>query len=127
MIQGVGIDIIEISRIEQIIRYGREPLLRKVFTEKEIEYCESKKRKYEHYAVRFAAKEAFFKALGQGWRDGVSWKDVEVTIDKVGKPGVKVEGKTKELFEEMKAKRALLSLSHSEGYALAQVILESWR
>ncbi len=102
---------------------GRQHL-ETVFTDKEIEYCEGKARKAEHYGVRFAAKEAVLKALKCGWRDGLGFGDIEVLDDELGQPRVFVQGKVKALFEKRGIKQASISLSHSKENALAVVILE---
>ncbi len=125
MIQGIGIDIIEIERIKEAINKGGERFVRRVFTNLEINYCNKKRLKYQHFAVRFAAKEAVFKALGTGWQKGVRWVDVEIVNDKLGKPMINLFGKTKELAEKMKIKRIYISLSHSANYAIAQIIFEN--
>ncbi len=124
MIFGIGTDIIELDRVAQMIARGRQ-YLRTIFTEKEIEYCESKARKAEHYAVRFAAKEAALKALSCGWRDGLGFADIEVLDDPQGKPQVFVHGKVKDLFEQNRIKQTSISLSHSRQNAIAVIILES--
>ena len=124
MIQGIGIDIVDIERIKEAINKGGERFIRRVFTNLEINYCNKKRLKYQHFAVRFAAKEAVFKALGTGWQKGVRWVDVETLNDKLGKPMINLFGKVKELSHEMKIKRIHVSLSHSANYAIAQVILE---
>lgn len=123
MIFGIGTDIIETERIGDMVARGRQ-YLETIFTDKEIEYCESKARKFQHYAVRYAAKEAALKALGTGWRDGLSFCDIEVIDDERGQPQVFVHGKVKELFEHHQIKQTSLSLSHSRETAIAVIILE---
>ncbi|MBI5631540.1 MAG: holo-ACP synthase [Elusimicrobia bacterium] len=106
----MGVDIVEIERIRKLAR--RTPrFLTRVFTREEISYCRAKKNPWQHFAVRFAAKEAVWKALGT---DGVSLKDISVDRDARGKPGVLIKGKPARGFK--------LSLSHSEHYALAAAI-----
>lgn len=124
MIFGIGTDIIETERIGKLVARGR-PYLETIFTEKEIEYCESKARKSEHYAVRYAAKEAALKALSVGWRDGLAFCDIEVIDDERGKPEVFVHGKVRELFERLQIQRTSISLSHSRETAIAVIILET--
>ncbi len=124
MIFGIGTDIIELDRVAQMIARGRQ-YLQTIFTEKEIEYCESKARKAEHYAVRFAAKEAALKALSCGWRHGLGFSEIEVLDDAQGKPQVFVYGKVKDLFEQNRIKQTSISLSHSRQNAIAVIILES--
>ncbi len=124
MIQGIGIDIVEIERLRKAMKRGKERFMRLVFTNTEIDYCNKKRLKYQHFAVRFAVKEAFMKALGTGWQNGIKWRDIETVNDKLGKPNLNLFGKAKELASEMKVKEIHVSLSHSENYAIAQVILE---
>jgi holo-[acyl-carrier protein] synthase len=125
MIVGTGIDIAETRRIaESIQRYG-ERFRNRIYTLREIEYCEGFKNKAERYAARFAAKEAAFKALGTGWRHGVRWPDVEVTHLPSGKPELALHGRALEIARELKVARAMVSLSHADHYAVAQVIFES--
>ncbi len=125
MIVGTGIDIAETERIERSMeRYG-ERFRNRVYTPEEIAYCERFKNKAERYAARFAAKEAVFKALGTGWREGVRWQDVEVTHLPSGKPVVSLKGRAQEVANRLGAVRAEVSLSHANHYVVAQVILES--
>ena len=124
MIISIGIDIIEIRRVSEALR--RTPRLReRVFTEQERAYCDSRgAASAQHYAARFAAKEAAFKALRTGWRDGLSWHHVEVTSDEAGAPTLQLAGHARSLFEAMGATHAHLSLSHTSEHAVAQVIFE---
>ncbi|MFB3903280.1 MAG: holo-ACP synthase [Acidobacteriota bacterium] len=124
MIIGVGVDIVEIRRISQAIT-GSESMARRVFTGREIEYCGQGKTQYQHYAGRFAAKEAALKALGTGWQGGIRWTDVEVVPGAGGKPELCLYGKARELFQKSGANRALLSITHSKEYAVAVVVLEN--
>jgi holo-[acyl-carrier protein] synthase len=124
VIFGIGTDIIEVARIGEMAARGRQ-YLETIFTEKEIEYCESKSRKSQHYAVRYAAKEAALKALSIGWRDGLGFCEIEVLDDERGKPQVFVHGKVKALFEQLQIKQTSISLSHSKESAIAVVILET--
>src|SRR6266700_7491159 len=125
MIVGTGIDIAEVPRIaESIVRFG-DRFLRRIFTEEEIRYCESKSNRIERYAARFAAKEAAMKALGTGWSRGVRWRDIEVFRQPGGRPTIKFHGKAAELAARMNTKNVALSLSHTSEQAIAQVILES--
>lgn len=124
MIIGTGIDIAEVPRIAAAIeRYG-ERFLRRVFTTAEIKYCESKVNRTERYAARFAAKEAGLKAIGTGWKRGVGWHEVEVGREPGGRPTVVFSGKAGEFAARLGVRRALLSISHTAQYAIAQVILE---
>jgi holo-[acyl-carrier protein] synthase len=125
MIVGTGIDIAEVHRIAATIeRFGRR-FIDRVFTPGEIRYCESKANKAERYAARFAAKEAAMKAIGTGWRLGVRWQDFEVQRAPGGRPTMVFHGKAAEFFGKLGAVRAHLSLTHTDQFAMAQVILES--
>jgi len=123
MVQGIGVDIIEIPRIKKMIEadIGFEE---KIFTPREINYCRTKFRKEIHYAARFAAKEAFFKALGTGWRDGMSWQDISVENDTLGKPEISLSGKTQEKFSQKNCSRINLTISHTKDTAVAFVVIE---
>lgn len=123
MIAGVGIDIIEVERVaEKINKEGgfRELL----FSKKEIDYCESKTNKFEHYAARFAAKEAFFKSIGTGWMESTSLNEVEITNDHAGKPELNLLGTTQKTLASLGVIKILVSLSHLKTMASAVVIIE---
>lgn len=123
MIRGTGIDIIEVDRIEKVM--GRDIGFRdKIFTPEEIEYCESKRHKYQHYAARFSAKEAFLKAIGTGWRYGIRFGDIGVIHDELGKPEIKCSGKAKEWIDQEGITNIHVSLSHLKELATAVVVLE---
>lgn len=114
MIQGIGIDIIEVERVKKLVE--RTPrALEKVYTPRETQYCLEKKNKYQHLAARFAAKEAFFKALGKR----IAWTDVELTNLASGKPELHIKAKERFPFDHVH-----VSISHITEYALAVVILE---
>ena len=124
MIVGIGIDISEPHRLEEAVeRYGRR-FLERIFTPREIVYCDRKRNKWERYAARFAAKEAAFKALGTGWRRGVRWQEAEVVNQPSGKPTLELTGKAREFAQRLGVKAISLSLTHSTQFALAQVIFE---
>ena len=124
MILGIGTDIIEVSRIRQALeRYG-ERFVRRLFTVAEMEYCSARKNAALHYAGRFAAKEAAFKAIGRGWGGDVSWKDVEITNLPSGKPQITFHGKALELVTEKMMVRAFVTISHIEEHATAVVVIE---
>ncbi len=125
MIVGTGVDIVETERIEAALGRHGHRFTRRLFTPTEIEYCEGFKNRAERYAARFAAKEAAFKALGTGWREGVRWLDVEVTHLASGKPELRLAGQAHELAAAMRVARTFVTLSHSDRYAVAQVIFES--
>jgi holo-[acyl-carrier protein] synthase len=125
MIVGTGIDIAEVPRIAESIQRFGERFLRRVFTEGEINYCDSKANRVERYAARFAAKEAAMKALGTGWSRGVRWRDIEVVRQPGGRPTIEFHGKAAEFAGRLNARNVALSLSHTPEQAIASVILES--
>jgi holo-[acyl-carrier protein] synthase len=125
MIVGSGIDIAEVPRIAESIKRFGERFIRRVFTEGEIRYCDTKANRIERYAARFAAKEAAMKAIGTGWNHGVAWRDVEVCRMPGGRPTITFHGKAAEFAAQLGTKHIALSLSHTEEFAIAQVILES--
>jgi holo-[acyl-carrier protein] synthase len=127
MIIGTGIDLAEVDRIQAALedpRIGRR-FRDRVFTEKEIAYCEKKRRgKYESYAGRFAAKEAVMKALGRGWGAKVRWLDIEVVRARSGKPEIALHDKTAQLAAELGIHRWALSITHTKEHGLAYVIAQ---
>lgn len=125
VIVGLGVDIAEVERIEAAIARHGEPFLRRVFTADEIAYCESHKNRFERYAGRFAAKEATMKALGTGWRRGVRWVDIEVVRQPGGRPAIKLSGAAEEHARRLGVRHIVLSITHTNHTALAQVIFES--
>lgn len=122
MIIGIGTDIAEVHRIAKSIENAA--FREKVFSQAEIAYCESKANKAESYTARFAAKEAFFKSLGTGWRGGMLFSEVEVWNDELGKPELKIIGTTAALIREKNIKIIHVSLSHIKDIAVATVVLE---
>ena len=124
MIVAIGIDIIEVARIREVLL--RTPRFReRVFTPNERAYCDSRGAvAAQHYAARFAAKEAALKALQTGWRGGISWQDVEVASRESGAPYLVLHGPVLELFKNSGASAAHLSISHTSEHAIAQVVLE---
>jgi holo-[acyl-carrier protein] synthase len=124
MIVSIGIDIIEVARIREVLL--RTPRFReRVFTAAERAYCDSRGAvAAQHYAARFAAKEAMLKALQTGWRGGISWQDVEIAARESGAPYLMLHRAVKELFEVSGATVAHLSLSHTSEHAIAEVVLE---
>ncbi len=125
MIVGTGTDIAEVPRIALSIERFGQRFLDRVFTAKEIAYCQSKRNSVERFAARFAAKEAAMKALGTGLNRGVTWHDVEVGREPGGRPTIVFSGKAAEFATSLGSKRVALSLSHTEQLAIAHVILES--
>jgi holo-[acyl-carrier protein] synthase len=125
MITGVGVDIVEISRIERAIgEYGAR-FVNRVFTDREIDYCERIARKAERYATRFAAKEAARKALGAAIPVvALSWHDVEIISSTEGAPQLQFHGRAAEIVEKLAIVRYHVSLSHAQDHAVAFVVLE---
>lgn len=121
MIEGVGIDVVEISRMQRTVAVWGNIFLDRVFTAKEISYAGTKQNPTPHIAARFAVKEAVAKALSTGWREGFRWKDVEVENDSLGKPSVVLYGHVRELLKES---NILVSISHSENIVVAFAIIE---
>lgn len=124
MIVGTGVDIVDISRFERFVAEGNMPLLVRLFTSGEREYCAARKRSAQHYALRFAAKEAYLKALGTGLREGMSWQEVEVVNDPLGRPELRLSGRALELFRQRGGGKSHLSLSHDGNWGVAMVVLE---
>jgi holo-[acyl-carrier protein] synthase len=124
MIVGTGIDLVNMERIERAVNRWGNLFLRRVFTEKEIEWCLKRTRPSECFAIRFAAKEAFLKAIGWGLRNGIQWIDIEVENDAMGKPFFVVYRKARGVLEVLRVQSSLLTLSHEPPYAVAHVILE---
>jgi holo-[acyl-carrier protein] synthase len=123
MIAGLGIDIIEVERVAEKI--SKENGFRElVFSENEISYCESRTNKFEHYAARFAAKEAFFKAIGTGWLKDTAFNEIEIIHNECGKPGISFLGATKATTDAMGITNLLVSLTHIKTAASAVVIIE---
>lgn len=122
MIIGIGTDLIEIARLEKSI--GKPAFLKRIFSEKELELCDGKQSRLQSLAARFAAKEAFMKALGTGWTEGISFCEIEILNDDKGAPLVNLLGKTREKADELGVKRICISLSHIKELASATVILE---
>jgi holo-[acyl-carrier protein] synthase len=125
MIVGTGIDIAEVPRIREAIARHGQRFLQRIFTESEIQYCESKANRVERYAARFAAKEAGMKAIGTGWNHGVRWRDIEVARKPGGRPMLLLHGKAAEFAARLGAVNIALSLTHTAEQAMAQVILEN--
>jgi len=125
MIIGIGVDIAEVPRMRDAIERHGERFLQRVFTPAEIAYCRRRKNSSERFAARFAAKEAAMKAIGTGWNLGVRWRDVEVCRMPGGRPTIQFHGKAAEFAAKLGAKHVALSISHTEQFAIAQVILEN--
>ena len=125
MILSIGIDIVEVYRIHDTI--ARTPrFAERFFTSQERKYCEGKGAAgTQSYAARFAAKEAFLKALKTGWRGKITWHDVEVVVDGDGVPSLNITGEAKKLLDAQGAAHVHLSIAHTTEHAVAEVILES--
>lgn len=124
MIVGTGVDLAEVGRIRQsIARYGRR-FVERIYTPAEIAYVERKANRFERYAARFAAKEAGMKAIGTGWRRGVTWQDFEVVNLPSGRPTLKLHGVAADFARRMGVRNISLSLTHTAELGMAHVILE---
>ena len=122
MIVGVGLDLCEVGRVRRLLEKERERFVRRVYREAEIAYCDARRRPELHYAARFAAKEAFLKALGRGWRLG--WTQLEVVRGASGKPDLRLTGKAAEAGERRGVARVHLTLTHTAEMAAAVIVLE---
>jgi holo-[acyl-carrier protein] synthase len=121
-IVGVGTDITECLRIARMIDRHGELFISRVFTPEEIRYCQSRKQATQHFAGRWAAKEAVLKALGTGWRRGISWRDIEIRIRPGGRPVVAVRGDLREVVGQLGVAKLLVSISHCRTHATAYAI-----
>ena len=119
---GIGTDIVECLRIAQMIERHGELFITRVYTEHEIEYCQSRKQATQHFAGRWAAKEAVLKALGTGWRRGISWRDVEVRNLRSGSPLITLYGGARDYMLEQDISKVLISISHCRSHATAYAI-----
>jgi len=121
VIRGIGVDVVDVRRMKTMLEKKGEPFIGKVFTESEIAYCRAKKQPHEHFAARFAAKEAVSKAIQTGWSGAFRWKDVEVFNEPSGAPRVQLYNETATLLEGCSLH---LSLSHTENTVVAFVVIE---
>ena len=124
-ILGIGTDIIECPRIGKMIEQHGELFLMRVYTEREIRYCQARKHAIEHFAGRWAAKEAILKAIGTGWTRGIAWTDLEVRTTHSGEPKVHVCGAAKEAAVRRGIGDILVSISHCRTYATAYALAVS--
>ena len=125
MIVGTGVDLCEVARIRRAVESDHgERLVERVFTVREIAYARKKASPYERFAARFAAKEAGMKALGTGWRGGITWHDFEVANLASGRPTLVLHGRAAELAEKLKVRNIALSMTHTAEQAMALVIFE---
>lgn len=125
MIVGIGTDLAEVARIQKSVEQFKERFLKRVFTETERAYAFSKANVAERLAARFAAKEAGMKAIGTGWRRGVTWKDFEVINEPSGRPSLRLSGVAQEVAAGLEVTQISVSLTHTRDLAFAVVILES--
>jgi holo-[acyl-carrier protein] synthase len=121
-IVGIGTDIVECLRVGRMIEEHGELFLLRVYTEREVRDCQSRQRATEHFAARWAAKEAILKCLGLPWRRGLSWTDMEVRVESGGKPRVMLCGTAKDIAHDQRISDILLSLSHCRSYATAYAL-----
>ena len=119
---GIGADIIECLRIAQMIERHAEQFITRVYTENEIEYCSARKAATQHYAGRWAAKEAVLKALGTGWVRGISWRDVEVRNGTGGQPSIVLSGGALDVSKKRGIETVMISISHCRSHATAYAL-----
>lgn len=122
MIVGLGTDIVEITRIGQMIERHGELFLQRVYTEGEIRYCQQRKECMQHYAGRWAAKEAVMKTLGTGFTKGIGWQDIEVVSLRSGQPEIRLSGGAKEFAAQRGIDQVLITISHCRAYATATAV-----
>ena len=116
---GIGTDIVECLRIAQMIERHGELFIARVYTAHEIEYCSTRKAATQHYAGRWAAKEAVLKAIGTGWVRGISWRDVEVRNESGGQPTITLDGGAQQIGNQLGVDQVLISISHCRSHATA--------
>jgi len=124
MIVGTGVDLAEVPRIRACVERFGARFVERVYTKAEIAYVERKANRYERYAARFAAKEAGMKAIGTGWRSGVTWRDFEVANLPSGKPTLRLHGVAAAVAAKLGVRRVALSLTHTAELGMAHLILE---
>jgi holo-[acyl-carrier protein] synthase len=124
MILGLGIDLVAVERFDPDRWGAGQHVLEEIFTDGELAYCRSMRRPDEFFAVRFAAKEAYFKALGTGKVGAISWRDVEVVRDEKGRPALAVSGEARRVSDGIGVRRIHVSLTHTDDAAAAVVVLE---
>src|SRR5260370_519465 len=121
-IVGIGTEIVECLRVGRMIEQHGEVFLARVYTDREVRFCQARRRAIEHFAARWAAKEAILKALGTPWRRGIEWTDIEIEPDSAGSPQVLLGGATKELATNLRVANLLLSMAHCRAYATAYAV-----
>ncbi len=122
MVIAVGTDIVEVVRIGQMIERHGEVFLNRVYTDEEISYCQSRREYTQHFAGRWAAKEAVMKTLGTGWSRGIGWRDIEVCPSRSGAPSIVLRGAAREIAEQAGICDVLISISHCRSFATATAI-----
>lgn len=125
MIFGIGCDLVDEARFRKSMARRGGAFCRRIFTDVETEYCQSKKDPIPHFAARFAAKEAFLKALRTGWSGGIGWRDVGVVNQPSGAPDLVVTGKARDIFDQLGGRQVHVSLAHAGEYAIATVVIET--
>ncbi|MBW3539092.1 MAG: holo-ACP synthase [Planctomycetes bacterium] len=122
MIVGLGTDIVEIVRIGRMVERHGEIFLQRVYTPDEVRYCQRRRECYQHFAGRWAAKEAVMKTLGTGWTRGVSWQDIEVATTRSGQPTIHLHGGARDIADRLEIDEILITISHCREYATATAI-----
>ena len=122
LILGVGTDIVEVVRIGKMIERHGEIFLNRVYTEDEVRYCQRRKEYTQHYAGRWAAKEAVMKTLGTGFSRGVGWRDIEVCTSRSGQPSIALHGGAREIALQAGIAEVLITISHCRAYATATAL-----
>jgi len=125
VIVGIGVDLFSVPRVEDDLDRGDQGLRDTIYTPEEIAYCQSKRYPAQHFAARFAAKEAVFKALGASGLAGQHWRDVEVRVERNGRSYVLLHGKVREAADQLKVATVHVSLSHTRDWAVASVVMEA--
>ena len=125
MIVGIGIDLVDIDRVERLLRGREERVLKRLFTFREVDYAQQRAEPWRHYAARLAAKEAAYKALaGNALAKAINWKDIEVVMHSDGRPSLAFHGHAKRRAAQLRIRTALVTLTHSQNAAAAMVVLE---
>ncbi len=119
---GIGTDITECLRIARMIERHGEAFIARVYTPAEIRYCQTRKQSTQHFTGRWAAKEAVLKALGTGWRRGISWRDIEILNEPGGKPLVTLSGGAREVAQQLGITEMLITISHCHTHATAYAL-----
>jgi holo-[acyl-carrier protein] synthase len=125
MIVGIGVDLVEVGRIERAVRRYGDRFVGRVFTDREADYCRAGPHPEQRFAARFAAKEAALKALGVGWSQGVKFVEAEVSNNELGAPAVTFSGRALALSRKLGVGRVHVTMTHHRDFAIAQVVLEA--